>query len=287
MVHSTWGDWLVSEEVEASSPDGLSVWYLGCHGFVLRSPEATVYIDPYFADGDPPHIVRMIPVPMDPADASMCDAVLASHEHIDHFHPPSYGPLLTDLDATLYAPQASFDHPDYEGDLSAPEDQRSVISVGDTFEIEDLTVHVCESNDPDAIEPVTYVIEHESGTFLHAGDSRPTDAFREIGERFDITVGALAFGTVGNVYYPDDDEVRVAEDWYCDENQIIEAARALQLDRLLPAHSDMWRSVTADPKSLHDNAASFAYPKVVEPVTIGDRLDLDSPGIVPSQVLQK
>jgi L-ascorbate 6-phosphate lactonase len=37
---------------------------------VLRSPEATVYNDPYIADGDPPNIVRMIPVPLGLADAT-------------------------------------------------------------------------------------------------------------------------------------------------------------------------------------------------------------------------
>ncbi|MFB6198799.1 MAG: MBL fold metallo-hydrolase, partial [Halobacteriaceae archaeon] len=50
MVHSTWGDWFIQEEVEAVEPESLTLWYLGCNGFILRSAEATIYIDPYFAD---------------------------------------------------------------------------------------------------------------------------------------------------------------------------------------------------------------------------------------------
>jgi len=90
-VHATWGDWFVSEEVEATTPEGLSVWCLGCNGFVLRTETTTVYIDPYFGDGDPLNIVRMVPVPIDPADATLCDAVLVTREHIDHVHAPPTG----------------------------------------------------------------------------------------------------------------------------------------------------------------------------------------------------
>lgn len=285
MVHATWGDWFVAEEVEGDVPEWVSVWYLGCNGFVVRSPETTVYIDPYFADGDPPNIVRMIPVPMDPADASLCDAVLVTHEHIDHMHPPSYGPLLDADEGTLYAPQAAYDRPDYDGDLAVDDDQRTVVAEGDTVAVGDFTVHVCGANDPDAIEPVTYVIEHDTGTFFHGGDSRPADAFRDVGDEYDIDLGVLAFGTVGNIYYPEDDEVRETR-WYMDENQVIEAANALRLDRLLPSHYDIWRGVTADPKVLFEHAASFPYPRTIDVVKIGDRVTLSQPGIVPSRSLR-
>jgi hypothetical protein len=135
MVHSTWGDWFVTKEVEATEPDGASVWYLGCNAFIVRSETTTIYIDPYFDDGQPPWVVRMIPVPMDPADATMCDAVLVTHEHIDHFHPPSYSPLTEDLGADLYVPSSAFDEPDYDGSVRTPEEQRHVIEAGDEFEV--------------------------------------------------------------------------------------------------------------------------------------------------------
>lgn len=277
-MYSTWGRWFIHDEVEATSVDTASVWYLGCNGLIVRSSETTLYIDPYFDDGDPPNIVRMIPVPLDPADATMCDAVLVTHEHIDHMHPPSFDPLVDNCGATLYAPEASYDQPDYDGKLRAPEDQRRVIETDDEFDVGDFSITVCGANDPDAIEPVSYVIEHETGTLFHGGDSRPAETFESIGNRFDIDLGVLAFGSVGNIYEPDKGHAEVTR-WYMDENQIIEAANQLQLERLAPSHYDMWRGVGADPKVLFEHAASHRYPRVIEPVKIGDRVDFTKPGI--------
>ncbi|GGK67194.1 MBL fold metallo-hydrolase [Haloarcula sebkhae] len=279
MVQSTWDNWFVRDEIEATDPgDGVVIWYLGCNGFVLRSQSTTLYIDPYFGTGDPPNLIRMIPVPMDPADATQCDATLVTHEHIDHMHPPSYGPLVEDLGADLYAPSASYESPDYDGEMRVPDEQRNEIAVGDEFAVGDFTVHVTGTNDPDAIEPVGYVIEHDAGTFFHAGDSRPAEAFSDVGERFDIDVGALAFGTVGSIYEPESDS-GVRTKWYMDENEVIEAANQLQLSRLLPSHHDMWQGEAGDPKVLHEHAVSFDYPRVIEPLYIGCSVRLGEPGI--------
>ncbi|HET7324809.1 MAG TPA: MBL fold metallo-hydrolase, partial [Halococcus sp.] len=231
--------------------------------------------------GSPPRTIRMIPVPMDADDATLCDAVLVTHEHIDHIHPPSYGPLLEDLGADLYAPSASYENPDYDGDLRVPDEQKNVIEAGEDFEIGDLSIHVRGANDPDAIEPVTYVIEHESGIFFAAGDSRPADAFSDIGDEFDIDLGVLAFGTVGNIRHNEDDPAETRPtDWYNDGDQVVESANSLELDRLMPVHWDMWKGVGSDPKILHEHAASYRYPRVVDVVRIGDRVDVDRPGVV-------
>lgn len=286
MVHSTWDDWFVGDEVEASEPEGLSVWYLGCNGYVLRTAETTVYLDPYFGEGSPPRTIRMIPVPMDPADATLCDAVLVTHEHIDHMHPPSHRALVEDLGADLYAPETSHGAPAYDGDVSVSDDHRRTVEPGEEFAVGDLDVHVRGADDPDAEEPVAYVVEHESGTFVAAGDSRPAEAFEAVGEAFDVDVAAVAYGTTGNIYHTDDDEVRVTE-WYNDGDQVSTIASQLRADRLLPVHWDMWRGVEADPKALHEDLASYEYPRVVEVVRIGDRLDLGRPGTVRPRYLRE
>ncbi len=274
-VHSDWGDWL-PRAVEDADPDGIAVWYLGCNGFVLKSSSGTtLFIDPYLNTGDPPRTVRMIPVPFAPTDVAEADAVLATHEHSDHVDGPSQGPLLERTAASFYGPDASIDAVREEGwldewDIGPGKLER--VSEGDSIRIGDLTVHVEPANDPDADHPVSYVVEHQAGTFFHAGDARPGD-FETVGENYDIDVGVLAFGSAGMI---PDKETHKPEytKWYNDESMLVEAANELQVDTLVPSHWDMWKGLTADPTALHNHVRSFEYPRRLNVVEIGDRFDV-------------
>ncbi|MDG5777310.1 MBL fold metallo-hydrolase [Haloarculaceae archaeon H-GB2-1] len=275
MVHSDWDDWLI-RAVEDADPDGVGIWYLGCNGFILKgSAGTTLFIDPYLGTGDPPRTVRMVPVPFDPDDVREADAVLATHEHTDHVHGPSQAPILGGTGASFYATDSGIAVTREESWLdewAVTDDQLEEIEEGDTLEIGEFTVHVEPANDPDAEHPISYVIEHEAGTFFHGGDARPGD-FAPVGEDYDIDLGVLAFGTVGRIPDKETREPKLTK-WYNDENMIIEAANELQLDALVPTHWDMWKGLTADPTALHEHARSFDYPESLEVVEIGDRIDL-------------
>ncbi|MFB6201915.1 MAG: MBL fold metallo-hydrolase [Halorhabdus sp.] len=275
MVTSDWGDWL-PKAVANSTPDGVGIWYLGCNGFVLKGAAGTtVFIDPYLGTGDPPRTVRMVPVPFEPMDVQEADAVLATHEHVDHVHGPSQAPILAETGATFYGPDASVAVADSEGwtdTWDVADEQLSPVGVGETIDVGEFAIHVETANDPDAEQAVSYVVEHNAGTFFHGGDARP-GAFESIGERYDIDLGVLAFGSVGLV--PEEiGEEPVRTQWYSDENAVVEAANELQLDALLPSHWDMWKGLTADPTALYDHVRSFPYPKRLDIVEIGDRIDL-------------
>jgi len=274
-VDSDWEDWLL-RAVEDADPDGLAIWYLGCNGFIVKSSGGvTVFIDPYLGIGDPPRTVRMVPVPFDPSDVQEADAVLGTHEHTDHVHGPSQAPILAATGATYYTTDSGHEvihDENWTKNWSVTDDQLEEIEAGDTLELGDLTIHVEPANDPDADHPVSFVFEHESGTFFHGGDARPGD-FEPVGEQYDIDLGVLAFGAVGMIPDSETGESKRTK-WYSDENMIIEAANELQLDTLLPSHWDMWKGMTTEPTVLHNHARSFDYPKTLQVVEIGDRVDL-------------
>jgi L-ascorbate 6-phosphate lactonase len=276
-VHSDWGDWL-PRAIEAAEPDGVSVWYLGCNGFVLKAADGTtVFVDPYLGTGDPPRTVRMIPVPFAPEDVAHADAVLTTHEHTDHVHGPSQAPILEWTDAEMYAPDDSLavarEEEAWQADYDIEDRQFEEVEEGDSFDVGGVTAHVEDANDPDATHPVSYVLEFGDATLFHGGDTKPSGEFERIGETYDLDLGILAFGTIGNVDDKETGEPKRTK-WYNTENQIVEAASDLQLDRLLPSHWDMWRGLTAGPTALYHHARSFEYPRGLEIVEIGDRVNL-------------
>ncbi len=276
MTHSDWGDWL-PRAIERADPETVAVWYLGCNGFVLKGSEGTtVFVDPYVGLGDPPRTVRMIPVPFDPADVAEAEAVFATHEHTDHVHGPSQAPILAGTGATFFGPDDSLAvarEESWTDEWDVSDDQFTEVAEGDSHEVGEFTVSVEPAHDPDATHPVTYVFEHPSGTFFHGGDTKPAEEFADVGNRYDIDLGVLAFGSVGMI--PDKETGDPSRTkWYADENQVVEAASDLRLDRLLPSHWDMWKGLTADPAALHEHARSFEHPRNLELVEVGDRIDI-------------
>jgi L-ascorbate 6-phosphate lactonase len=273
-VHSDWDDWLPTAVADAE-PAGVRVWYLGCNGLVLKAADGTtVFVDPYLGTGDPPRTVRMIPVPFDPADVASADAVLATHEHTDHIHGPSQAPILERTDAAFYGAPASIETArTWQADYDLTEDDLRAVAEGDTVAIGSFRVHVEPAVDPDAAHPVSYVLEHDSGTVFHGGDARPSDAFADVGQQYDIELGVVAFGSAGMI--PDKETREPTHTrWYADENAAARTARQLRLDRLVPTHWDMWKGLTADPAALRPHVRSFDYPRRLEILEIGDHTDL-------------
>ncbi|MFB6296318.1 MAG: MBL fold metallo-hydrolase [Halobacteriales archaeon] len=274
---SDWGDWLPNAIADASV-DGVALWYLGCNGFALKTDDGTtLFIDPYFGLGRPPRTTRMIPVPMEPDDVTAADAVLATHEHSDHVDGPSQAPILAETGATMYGPDDSIARTtdeEWTDRWDCHDRQFETVAEGDRLEVGSLSIAVEAAHDPLATHPVSYVVEHEAGTFFHGGDTRhDDDTLADIGRRYDIDLGVVAFGSNGMITDKETGELRY-RDWYCDGNEAVAVADSLRMDRLLPTHWDMWKGLRADPRSLFDHARSMAYPRDVEVAEIGDRIDL-------------
>ena len=273
-VHSDWGDWLPRAVADAE-PDGLALWYLGCNGFALKAADGTtLFVDPYLGTGDPPRTVRMIPIPFAPEDVSEADAVLATHEHTDHTHGPSQGPILAGTEAAFYGPKAAVEVAEgWIDEYGLESGDVLEVTEGKSFEVGSLSIHVESAYDPDADTPVSYVFEHESGTFFHGGDARPSESFERIGRRYDVDLAVAAFGSSGMI--PDKETREPAyTEWYADENAAVEVANQLRADRLIPTHWDMWKGLTADPDAIRDHVRGFQHPRRLEILEIGDRTDL-------------
>ena len=66
----------------------MKIWFLGQSGYILKSGNTEIVIDPYLSDsvnrvaGRP----RTLPIPINPGNIR-CDAVICTHNHLDHLDP--------------------------------------------------------------------------------------------------------------------------------------------------------------------------------------------------------
>ncbi len=272
MIKSDWGTWLI-DTIESSDPETLTAWYLGCNGIALKGTDgATVYIDPYLGLGDPPRTVRMLPVPFDPETPSMADAILVTHEHTDHLHGPTIGPMLESTGATLFAPQTCIDLTRDRGwtdtyDIS--DEQFVPIRPGYRTDIGELQLAVFDCHDPDADESVTYVLSDGKHTVVHCADGRPSDVLERIGGQYEVDIAFAAFGSRGMIPDKKTREPTITT-WYNDTNDIVTMGYQLRAAQLVPTHWDMWKGMTADPFSLIENRRSLPYPERITCIEIGD-----------------
>jgi L-ascorbate 6-phosphate lactonase len=154
-------------------------------------------------------------------------------------------------------------------------DAHQIIEVGpgDEFDVGGFSITVIETHDPDALDPVGFIIDHPGGTIVHIGDARPSADLGDVGDSYDIDIAIAAFGTAGMIPDKQTGEL-VRTEWYSDADDIITVAQQLRCERLIPSHWDMWKGLTADPRGLVDHARSFPYPRHVEVLEIGDSTTL-------------
>ncbi len=71
------------------SPDQAAIWWLGQAGYILRTSQVTVVIDPYLSDSaaaGAPEFSRQFPPPME-AEELQADIYIITHDHLDHLDP--------------------------------------------------------------------------------------------------------------------------------------------------------------------------------------------------------
>lgn len=84
-----------------------ALWWLGQAGYIIRSADTTVVIDPYLSDSaakDTPELTRLYPVPLDPAQLR-ADVYIVTHDHLDHLDPETIGPYKHKDDTWFVAPR--------------------------------------------------------------------------------------------------------------------------------------------------------------------------------------
>jgi L-ascorbate 6-phosphate lactonase len=210
-------------------------WYAQS-SFLLRAGGATVLIDPFLS----PHPDRLYPPPFAPEEAPEVDAVLVTHEHLDHLDADALPKLRAD--AVLV--------PSELGERVEQLGISNVVGVGATERVElaGLAVHgvpACHGETPDDAYRTGpfrgYVVEADGVRVYHAGDTIPfeglVERLRDIGVELALvpingrSAEREAQGLVGNL----------------DEREAAELVAAIGADAAVPMHWDLFAANTGDP----------------------------------------
>jgi L-ascorbate metabolism protein UlaG (beta-lactamase superfamily) len=164
-------------------PGTLAVWWLGQSGYLIKSTNGTLVIDPYlsehlttkYAATDKPH-VRMTEAPLRGRELGDIDVAVSSHQHSDHLDPGTMPDLMAaSPKARLVLPAALEDHAVSLGICGS---RLHGIDAGESVDLAGFQIRAIpsahEGLDKDASGRHLYlgfVIEAEGRRLYHSGDS--------------------------------------------------------------------------------------------------------------------
>jgi L-ascorbate metabolism protein UlaG (beta-lactamase superfamily) len=164
-------------------PGTLAVWWLGQSGYLIKSTNGTLVIDPYlsehlttkYAATDKPH-VRMTEAPLRGCELGEIDVAVSSHQHSDHLDPGTMPDLMAaSPKARLVLPAALEEH---AVSLRICGSRLHGIDAGESVDLAGFHIRAIpsahEGLDKDASGRHLYlgfVIEAEGRRLYHSGDS--------------------------------------------------------------------------------------------------------------------
>lgn len=270
------GSALLSEIDSAKTPDGISLWFLGQMGFVIKINETIIYIDALLNDFREGETFRLYEPPFLPAQGINADYFICTHNHGDHLN------LETLLPQAKTNPKTKFIVPapcrkilaqsgieDFrvlgakEGETiilspdsaSVPVELFPIAAAHPVYELADGN-HTC----------LGFVIRGNGICVYHAGDTMVTPQLIETLQKYkpiDIAIlpinGAdwerTAQGIIGNMS---------AED-------AAKFVRALEIDLAVPAHYDMMSNNSVNPARFADEMYRLCPRKKYHIFALGEQ----------------
>lgn len=265
------------QDILAARPgDGLAVWWLGQSGFLLKSADGCVLLDPYLSDSltrkyaqtDQPH-VRMTARAIRPELLDMLDVVTSSHNHTDHLDAETLQPLIrVNPRLQLIIPEANRR---FVADRLGCDPHWPVgLTDGQSVQLGQLTIHGVAA----AHEQVTrdaqgrpvcmaYVVQLGRHCVYHGGDGIWYDGLTAQLARFPITLALLPINgrlpnrrTAGNLW----------------GQEAAALAHELRADLAVPCHYEMFAFNTETPEAFIAKCRELGQPYRV--LRCGERLDL-------------
>lgn len=169
----------------------MKIRFLGQSGYVLKSGNTEIIIDPYLSDsvnrvaGRP----RTLPVPINPKDIK-CDAVICTHNHLDHLDPDT----VTEINEKQFYITTNEGKEELE---KFGRENAAALNVGDSIKIGNFELTAVFADH--TVEAFGLIVKAENKTLYFSGDTLYNEKLFNIAEyKPDITFICIN-GRLGNM----------------------------------------------------------------------------------------
>lgn len=206
----------------------MTITFLGQSGYVLKTKNAEIMIDPYLSDsvnrvaGRP----RMLPIPVRPQEIR-CDAVICTHDHLDHLDPDTVSQLQ---DGQFFlTTQEGKDHLARLGRTNA-----KTLSVGERVTVGDCKITAVFAHH--TVEAFGIVVEAEGKTLYFSGDTLYDERLFGIRDYHPDIAFVCINGRLGNM----------------NVSEALKVAKHIEAKINIPNHYDMFASNSENPHLFSD-----------------------------------
>lgn len=230
---------------------GVLITWLGQSGYLLEGAGQRLVIDPYFSDavGRLQGLRRLVPPPC-PVTALMPDALVITHDHLDHFDEETVAALMQGAPACkLIGPSSVLKH---AGKLGLAAARLAPLASGEKLTLGGITIVATPAHHSDAAA-VGLLIEAEDLLLWFSGDTlyapELSRQILELAPRVPDIACVCINGKLGNM-------------------NLTEAAQLMHELRprlAVPAHYGMFAENTADPGEFVAACAQLGQPAVALP----------------------
>ena len=201
----------------------MKIRFLGQSGYLLKSGNTEIIIDPYLSDsvnrvaGRP----RTLPVPINPKDIR-CDAVICTHNHLDHLDPDT----VSEIPSNQYFITTNEGISELK---KLGKENAAALNVSDSIKIGDFQITAVFSDH--TVESFGLIVKAENKTLYFSGDTLYNEKLFEIADyKPDITFICIN-GRLGNM----------------NVDEALVTAKKIGAKINIPNHYDMFESNSENP----------------------------------------
>ncbi len=155
-------------------PEELAVWWLGQAGYIFKTDQDIVVIDPYLSDsaaGGVDGFSRLVPVQLEPGELQ-ADIVLITHNHLDHLDPDTLKAFPNKDAAWFVAPWLTAKKLEETG---IPSERIVIINAGESRQVNSVSITgvFALPTGSDVLDTTGYLLEFSNGrTVYHTSDTQ-------------------------------------------------------------------------------------------------------------------